>query len=82
MIKLKTYKTFIKNQEKKIKSKKNKDSNWNNQNKYDQLVHFKKGKRKKKKNHWLQTTHHLSTCIILGEKVHNITSKKMVKNDI
>jgi hypothetical protein len=24
----------------------------------------------------------LSTCIILGEKVHNITTKKIVKGDI
>jgi hypothetical protein len=47
--KIKNIQNFYKKSRKKIKSKKNKDSNWNNQNKYDQLVIFKKGKRKEKK---------------------------------
>jgi hypothetical protein len=48
--KLKTNKTFTKWLKKRIKYGKNKDQNWNINNKNDQPVIFKRKKRKEKKN--------------------------------
>jgi len=63
MIKLKTYKTFIKSQEKKLKVKRIKTQIETTKTNMTTVYFLVKKREKKNKSHWLQTTHHLSTYI-------------------